>query len=130
MYIRKNVTMPSSVTEIKKNAFYNCSSLERIIIPSSVTEIESYAFKSCKSLKNVTFNIPSALHSIESFAFDGCLSLKNVFLPSATVLIGENSFPSKTEIVFIPSPELVDGNYGSYSFNLPPSRVDSKCLIY
>lgn len=46
----KQITIPSTIKYIGKNAFLNCKSLEEIEIPSSVTRIESNAFESCISL--------------------------------------------------------------------------------
>ena len=38
-YKLKEFTIPDSVTEIRDEAFWHCSSLESITIPDSITEI-------------------------------------------------------------------------------------------
>ncbi|MBE5923850.1 MAG: hypothetical protein E7271_05195 [Lachnospiraceae bacterium] len=50
-----SVTLPDTVTIIKKGAFYGCSSLESITIPKGVTTIEKNAFKYCSSLVLVNY---------------------------------------------------------------------------
>ena len=62
-----SVTIPSSVTQIGVNAFYECSSLSSVTIPSSVTQIGDRAFYGCSSLSSVT--IPSSV-KLGTGAFD------------------------------------------------------------
>ena len=45
--------IPNSVTNIKRNAFYGCSSLTNIEIPSSVTSIGESAFRGCIRLNDI-----------------------------------------------------------------------------
>ena len=78
-----NLTIPSSVTSINENAFFNCSSLTQLTIPSSVTSIGDAAFAYCSSLTQVTFS--SSVPSIESGAFNGCTNLTRVNISSLDV---------------------------------------------
>ncbi|MBO7230378.1 MAG: leucine-rich repeat domain-containing protein [Bacteroidaceae bacterium] len=48
-----DLVIPDGVTEIKDDAFRNCSGLTSIVIPNSVTSIGSYAFSGCTGLKTV-----------------------------------------------------------------------------
>ena len=66
--------MPSSLTEIEKDAFYGCTSLTIIELPSSLKTIGENAFGDCKSLTEVT--IPSSMQLIAHNAFNGCTSLE------------------------------------------------------
>ena len=69
----KNATtynIPNTVTEIGKNAFYDCSKITSITIPDSVTTIGAGAFESCSSLTEIT--IPQNVTSIGSDAFVYC----------------------------------------------------------
>ena len=43
--------IPSGVTEIGEQAFYNCSNLEQIWIPEEITYIGKEAFKGCRKAK-------------------------------------------------------------------------------
>ncbi len=45
--------IPKSVTSIKSDAFYGCSSLTSISIPKSVTNIGTWAFAGCSSLTSI-----------------------------------------------------------------------------
>lgn len=49
----QSVTIPSTVKEIKEEAFVNCKELKEIYIPTSVEKIGITAFDECKSLKQI-----------------------------------------------------------------------------
>ena len=70
------VTIPSSITAIKNNAFRGWSGLTNIMIPKSVTSIGSYAFYGCSGLTKVT--IPGTVSSIGDYAFANCAETKLV----------------------------------------------------
>ncbi len=69
-------TIPDSVTSIKGNAFYGCTSLSSVTIGDYVTTIGDYAFENCSSLSSVT--IPDSVTSIGSIAFRGCSKLTSI----------------------------------------------------
>ena len=50
------LVIPSTVTEIKAVAFYNCTGLTSVTIPDSVTSIGIAAFHDCTSLEEINFN--------------------------------------------------------------------------
>ena len=76
-------TIPDSVTSIKGNAFYGCTSLSSVTIGDSVTTIGDYAFENCSSLSSVT--IPDSVTSIGSYAFRGCSKLTSItFIDTTT----------------------------------------------
>ena len=79
-----NGTFYTSDDIIGKYTFSGCSSLTSVNIPSSVTEIRENAFANCKGLKSIYVfakNVPS----IGTGAFDGCDS-KNctLYIPNGT----------------------------------------------
>ena len=112
--VLSSVTIPASVTEIGKNAFYNCydgstgltevtfaegSKLETIgesafngcgissvTIPASVTEIGQKAFAYCKNLKSVTVNWTAAdkIVQINSNVFSNCSEGWTLIVPDGT----------------------------------------------
>ena len=85
----KEVSLPSTVTEIGDCAFAYCESLEKINLSESVETIGYSAFESCKSLTDVTF--PKSLKVICDAAFYSC-SFDAVFLPYGTEYVGSYSF--------------------------------------
>ena len=70
------VTVNSTTTTIRENAFYNCTQLTGISLPSSLTTISSAAFVGCSSL--TTIAIPANVSSIGMGCFTGCTALKSI----------------------------------------------------
>ncbi len=67
------VTIPKSVTSIRRSAFSKCSSLTSVYIPEGVTSIGDWAFGGCGSLTDIT--IPESVTSIGGLVFYGCDAL-------------------------------------------------------
>ena len=96
----ETVTLPDSITSIRREAFMNCESLKSINIPKNVQYIAEYAFAYCDSLRNVdlpdsmtgglgfgafkscaellTINLGNGIKTIEEDAFYGCISLGKI----------------------------------------------------
>jgi hypothetical protein len=97
----KTYEIPDSVTEIGRDAFGYCASLETIEIPGSVTTIGALAFQYCVSLE--TMKIPDSVTTIGNIAFDNCTSLTSVILSDSLTSIGLALFRNtKLESVTIP----------------------------
>ncbi|MDR1371676.1 MAG: leucine-rich repeat domain-containing protein [Dysgonamonadaceae bacterium] len=77
-------TIPSSVTDIKSNAFSYCRRLASVTIPESVTSIGEGAFYYCHSLTSVT-NLNPEPQAISSTVFG------NVTLSEATLYVSAES---------------------------------------
>lgn len=86
----QNTVIPSTVTSIEANAFYNCSNLQSITIPSAVTSIGRAAFHGCYALKHVT--IPRKVTTINDWTFGNCTSLQEIKIHSRVDSVGEYAF--------------------------------------
>ena len=87
--------IPSGITKISENAFYECPRLLSIEIPDSVTEIGDYAFYNCYSLQGVIWNAETSnLTKIGYYAFCACTDLRRIDVPAkvTTVEIGAFSY--------------------------------------
>lgn len=84
-----SVTIPNSVTTIKKAAFNDCG-ITSVTISDSVTSIGYAAFAVCKRLRKV--EIPKNVKSIEDYTFSGCDELTSVTLPDSVTSIGKDAF--------------------------------------
>ena len=72
-----SVTIPDTVTEIRRSAFKNCTSLSSLTLPASLDKIDDYAFENCSELSELTIEITNA--SAFGFnVFSGCESIKSL----------------------------------------------------
>lgn len=82
--------MPSSVKEIKNNAFWGCRKLVKVYFGSSIKSIPDYAFTNCTSLEKVSF--PYSLRRIGIKAFADCINLGETEIPMSVEYIHETAF--------------------------------------
>ena len=74
-----------TVTELKKGAFTNNTSLALTALPSGMLIIGENAFYSCTAL-NLTA-LPSGLTAIGPTAFRGCTALRKIWIPNTVTTI-------------------------------------------
>lgn len=98
-----SVVIPKGVEEIKKYAFYNCSSLKSVTIPEDVKYIREFAFYGDKKLTSINIVkddgtlienndlTQSKVEVIGASAFKNCKSLVKINL-SKVLSIGANAF--------------------------------------
>ena len=89
----ERVFIPKSVTEIQREAFYNCYNLKEVAIEegSRLKTIEDSAFCFCRNLAKIT--LPDGLETIGGCAFLHS-SLESVIFPASLRTIGQTSFAS------------------------------------
>jgi len=128
------ITFDNEVTRIGEQAFYNCATLTSISIPSTISEMNKNAFSGCKNLKRVDISdlsawcriafkystassplynsadlylngelltdlvIPSDITVLNFGAFYGCTSLESVTIPSHVTSIGKSAFCKCTSL--------------------------------
>ncbi len=71
------VTIPEGVTEIRLDAFGNCSELKEVDMPSTLTRIERGVFWNCESLQSI--DIPAQVTLIGEYLFYGCDKLTDIY---------------------------------------------------
>ena len=95
-----SVVIPEGVTEIDKNAFWDCTSLEHVSLPSTLISIGNNAFANCNLL---SVDLPQNLTTIGVAVFLGNEKLTSIVLPRALTTIGSNVFTG-TDLLSVNSP--------------------------
>jgi hypothetical protein len=105
----ETVTLPAKLTEIKDNAFLNCTSLKSISLPANLSKMGKSVFSGCTELASVTFE-GNKLTSIgvavgtDSFIFQNTPSLKSIQIPEGVKFIAKKAFDnSGIESVTLPT---------------------------
>ena len=104
-----SITLPETVTSIQNYAFERCYSLEEVIIPedSILNSIGNGVFKDCTKITSIT--LPKSLTSMGEYAFERCYGLKTVTIPEDSYLIsiGRAAFLDCTALESISIPKSV-----------------------
>ncbi len=79
----------TGTTTIKKDAFYGCSGIKRIVLNDEITDIGDFAFSNCRNLESI--ELSKNLTDIGKMAFYGC-SMTSIVLPNTIKSIGESAF--------------------------------------
>ena len=121
----KGVSLGSGVKTIGEGAFEGCVSLSSMTIPSGVTALDAYLFKGCKLLKSV--KLPAGVRCISSSAFSGCSAMASINIPQGMEWIGSGAFNDCSSSLFdtssIKGVLLVDGWVAGYTSELS-GKVD------
>ena len=132
----KSVTIPSTITTIKREAFIRCSSLRDF----NISDLEAwcridFGFN-CINLEEHHINlngveitelvIPDGIESIPDLAFSGCINIISVKIPEGVKSIGESTFNCCKNLKSISFPNsltsigeggLRDCGFDSFSFS-------------
>lgn len=111
--IALDVDIPSTVTAIQSQAFYN-SGLTKAIIPANA-QLSANAFINAYKLSSVT--LPEGMTTVPPGVFCGCSKLRQITLPSTIREIGPNAFARSglTTINFPPALESIRENAFAYT---------------
>ena len=88
--LSKVIFSSTDITSIGNNAFSGCRSLQSIDIPSSVTELGIAAFNNCTALRYAT--LPNGISNIPDSLFNSCNCLNSITIPDSVTSIGTNAF--------------------------------------
>lgn len=91
------------VKKISEAAFYGHEKIEKVTLPSSLIEIDRFAFEECTALKEIVAN--EGLEIIDQAAFRNS-SLEKINIPSTLIIIGKQAF-YKTKITSLVIPDGV-----------------------
>lgn len=121
------VTIPNSITNIERAAFFNCTNLANVTIPDSVTTIGVAAFDNCSALTEVI--VGSGVTSIGTAAFYYCTSLSGITVD------GQNSVYSSTNGVLFDKNQFVliqypPGKIGSYTIPNSVTNTGDHAFFY
>lgn len=89
MPMLKKVSFPNASTDLIKNMFYGCKSVESIDLPYA-TSLPASSFSDCSSL--ASFKIAPTVLSIGEYAFARCNALQELVVPATVVNIDEDAF--------------------------------------
>lgn len=92
LYQVNGVWMSEGITSIGEALFYDMQTLSEVTIPSTVTEIRARAFENCRKLKTIHFAANSQLQTIGDWAFYNCHNLRSLVLPEGVTTIGDAAF--------------------------------------
>jgi hypothetical protein len=100
-----SVVIPSTVTYIGYQAFYQCTFLNSVTLNEGLQTIGEAAFQYCSALLSVS--VPSSVTRIEKFAFADCTALANVTLSEGLTYIGDVAFGYCPKITSITIPSTI-----------------------
>lgn len=111
----QTVEIPSYVTAVGEQAFYDCRSLTTLTFADGcrLTELLSETFAECGSLRGVT--IPGCIQTIGDAAFYGCSAMTSLVLEDGVTTVGAQSFQNCTALETFSAPVSLT-EIGNYAF--------------
>ncbi len=126
----KDLTIPETITNLNKGAFYGASGLTSVTFPNSMKSITEYAFFGCSGLTSIT--LPENLTMIKGNAFSGCSKLETVVIPASVEYIYQKAFADCSKLASVKSlaetpPFLYDNSFSNFEIPLfvPTASIDS-----
>ena len=141
------IILPTNLTSIGDDAFYDCDGLTSITIPNNVTSIGDFAFYHSQSLTSITLpnslisigrnalgmcrftsvTIPNSVTSIGDGAFYSCESLTSITIGNSVTSIGDRAFYDCMSLASVTIPESVT-SIGNDAFMNCSSLTSITCL--
>ena len=109
----ESISMPGVTGSIGDAAFSDCNTLQSISLPEMTGDIGNSTFKGCTALQSVS--MPKVTGSIKYAAFEGCIALQSVSMPKVTGSIGDYAFNGCKALESINMPKAT-GSIGGYAF--------------
>ena len=112
----KEVSLPSTLTEIGGITFRDCYSLESITLPENLKllgadQYRGYVFTNCTALKSV--NLPYNVSVIEQNCFQGCTALESIDL-SYVETVDQGAFTGCTALKEIKFGQYMNKIYNTF----------------
>lgn len=109
-----SVKLPTTLTEIKKEAFYGCTNLKNIQLNVGLVKIGDSSFRQCSNIQ--TIELPNSLKEIGSYTFCGLYDftsgynnprIREVILPEGLEIVGTKAFAFMTTLVRVAFPSTL-----------------------
>lgn len=116
-------SMPSTVKDIKKYAFWGCENLKKVTLNTDFAAIPEYAFSNCRSLEEIMLSY--AVKSIEAKAFEDCVGLTSLELPPSINRIHETAFDGCNNLTLNGDEGTIAGDFAG-EFNAREKSVQAE----
>jgi hypothetical protein len=111
--------------KVPDDAFKDFMTLVSFALPPSVTEVGKNAFYNCIMLKNI--GITGNLKVINENAFCNCIQLETIALPAGVTKIGDNAFKNCDSLVTVLAMSKNGSSYNAASNAF--TGITSKCVL-
>lgn len=119
----KKIVINEGIYGVGEYLFYDCYNLTDIDIPSTVSEIAKFAFAECTSLKSVSISGQLSL-TIRSYAFDGCTSLETVDIRNEYAIIDDYAFYDCTSLKSVTLGYYTTVGYKSFGYYFDEEKLE------
>ncbi len=121
----------TTITKIGDQAFFNNSTIEKLIIPSTITYIDYKAFSQCSALTEVRFLDGDDLHvglTFDLYIFQNSFATgAKVYLPTQILNLGNGPFRDTPNLSELHMPDKLTKNR---TIRLPNSFVNNSGITY
>lgn len=84
------IIIPGDVDSVGDFAFFNCTSIKKLILSHGILSVGNRAFEKCTSLEEIT--ISNTINNIGYRSFYKCTSLLSIIMPNSITNVGNDAF--------------------------------------